>query len=103
MLSPETFKKIGIFIKRHSNNNILTIDNITYQAKTDANYDNFFDNLSLATIKHILILDCRCRDHSYFEGYDELGKMIHHMFKYELIGIDDVIVRYNCSTYFCKD
>jgi hypothetical protein len=54
-------------------------------------------------VKHKLILECRCKDDSYFEGYNELVKRVHIMFRNELIGIDGVVVRYNYSNYFCKD
>ena len=104
MIPPKTINNIKTFIKRHSNNNIINIENINYQAYCDdPSYVEGFNSSRMIIVKHKLILDCRCKDNSYFEGYNELGKMVHIMFRNELIGIDGVVVRYNYSNYFCKD
>lgn len=105
MISPETLKKIEIFIKRQSNNNIIKIEKISYQAcvGTPIRLNNSFSSHITPKIEHKLILDCRCKDDCYFEGYKEMGEMVKIMFNNDLTCISNVLIRYNYSTYCCKD
>ena len=105
MLSHETRNNIETFVKRHSDNNIIGIENIIYQAYTGV-YETKYINRGLSTpinIDYKIILELRCRDNSYFEGVDQLGKMIFLIFKNQLPKISEIIVRYNYSNYCCKD
>lgn len=111
MLDTRLHNAIESFLKQNSNNNIINIKSFSKNAFVmygDPNgYDigetRVFFKKDNITSRIRLIIECNCKDSGYFDGIQNLQNKVYATFKPFLIGIDEIVLHYNFSTFYCKE